>query len=126
MRYSSIVKRRENGNNRPSQAHTNALIKSIVDRIARIYSPKKIILFGSYANGNPRDGSDVDLLVVKNTREAPSNRWLRIRKIVRELTRLIPISPLILTEKELQERLEAGDFFLKEIIRDGKVLYASQ
>jgi Nucleotidyltransferase domain. len=32
--------------------------------IANEFQPHKIILFGSYAYGNPQDDSDVDLLVI--------------------------------------------------------------
>jgi predicted nucleotidyltransferase len=41
--------------------------KRIVDlseRIVREFQPERIILFGSYAYGQPRPDSDVDLLVV--------------------------------------------------------------
>ena len=43
------------------------LISQIVDKIIREYQPKKIILFGSYAYGEPNEDSDIDLLIVKNT-----------------------------------------------------------
>ena len=34
------------------------------ERIAREFEPDKIILFGSYAYGTPKEYSDVDLLVI--------------------------------------------------------------
>ena len=39
-------------------------IKLTCDAIAREFHPEKIVLFGSYASGQPRPDSDVDLLVV--------------------------------------------------------------
>ncbi|HLF73922.1 MAG TPA: nucleotidyltransferase domain-containing protein [Anaerolineales bacterium] len=39
-------------------------IDEIVRQIVEKFHPQKIILFGSYARGNPRPESDVDLLVV--------------------------------------------------------------
>lgn len=39
-------------------------IKDLCEQIVRIVSPQKIILFGSYAYGNPTADSDVDLLVI--------------------------------------------------------------
>jgi predicted nucleotidyltransferase len=39
-------------------------IQAYCDAIAREFRPRKIILFGSYAYGNPGPDSDVDLLVV--------------------------------------------------------------
>lgn len=39
-------------------------IQDAVDQISAKFQSEKIILFGSYACGNPRPESDVDLLVV--------------------------------------------------------------
>jgi predicted nucleotidyltransferase len=39
-------------------------IRAVVKRIAEKFQPEKIILFGSYAYGQPKLESDVDLLVV--------------------------------------------------------------
>ena len=39
-------------------------IADLSERIARQFQPERIILFGSYAYGQPRPDSDVDLLVV--------------------------------------------------------------
>ena len=42
-------------------------ILDVVEQIKTKFKPEKIILFGSYAHGNPRPESDVDLLVVMPT-----------------------------------------------------------
>lgn len=39
-------------------------VEALSRRIAREFDPEKIILFGSYARGNPRTDSDIDLLVL--------------------------------------------------------------
>jgi len=39
------------------------LLKEIVNRIVNKVHPDKIILFGSYAYGKPKDGSDLDILI---------------------------------------------------------------
>ena len=48
---------------------------------------------------------------------------MRVRKILRRFSRRIPISPLVYTEKEMADRLAAGDFFIREILAEGKVLH---
>ncbi len=40
-------------------------ISNIISRIVSGFNPDKIFLFGSYANGQPNDDSDIDLLVLK-------------------------------------------------------------
>ena len=39
-------------------------LSEVVDRIVRKFHPEKIILFGSWARGEAREDSDLDLLVV--------------------------------------------------------------
>jgi uncharacterized protein len=99
-------------------------IEQIAQRLIESYQPQRIILFGSMAYGEPRDDSDIDLLVVKETAESPLERRLRVRRLVADPRRRIPFSPLVLTPDELARRLAAGDAFYQEIVRRGKVLYA--
>ena len=44
------------------------LIRRIVDRVVAEYAPRQVILFGSYAHGTPDRDSDIDLLIVKETK----------------------------------------------------------
>jgi len=44
---------------------TQAQIDEIKKRIVENFKPKKIILFGSYANGRLTEDSDLDLLITK-------------------------------------------------------------
>ena len=39
-------------------------IRRYVQQVVEKFQPEKVILFGSYARGDQREGSDVDLLVV--------------------------------------------------------------
>lgn len=39
-------------------------ILEIINKIVAEYDPEQIILFGSYANGNPSDNSDLDLFII--------------------------------------------------------------
>ena len=41
-------------------------IMQFVNLVVEISDPDRVILYGSYAYGNPCDKSDVDLLVIKN------------------------------------------------------------
>ena len=99
------------------------IIERIVERIKVYYQPSKIVLFGSYAEGNASPESDVDLLIVKNTSQNRLQRWMAVRRILREFLGDISIQPLVYTEQELAERVALGDFFLREILRKGIVLY---
>jgi predicted nucleotidyltransferase len=92
-------------------------IQKIVDEL----NPEKIILFGSYAYGIPNPHSDVDLLVVLKTNASLKERSWKVSRLL--LPRPFPVDILVKTPKEMETALKAGDFFLKEILTRGKVLY---
>ena len=102
------------------------LISEIVDKIAASYKPLRIILFGSYAYGEPDADSDIDLLIVKDTNERPIDRRVRVRGIVSDPNRRIPFEPMVLTQKELAERIKMGDQFVQEILSQGEALYEAK
>ncbi len=93
-------------------------INQVVQQIVEKFKPQKIILFGSYARGNPRPESDVDMLVVMNE----PKRSLEIRH---HLGVMFGLDLVIYTPKRLKERVEMGDWFLRDILKEGKVLYES-
>ena len=104
---------------------TRAEIDKIVRRVVDVCQPEKIILFGSYAYGEPDADSDLDLLIIKKTSERFIDRWVNVRQIVSDPKRSIPFEPIVLTPDEVKERLAIGDQFIEEILTKGEVLYAS-
>lgn len=99
-------------------------IQEIVTHLVTDYEPMQIILFGSFARGEAHRDSDIDLLIVKETNESPLERRVHVRRLVFQPERRIPFSPLVLTPTELNQRLTMGDPFYREIMQQGKVLYA--
>jgi len=99
--------------------------RKIVDRLVAEYAPEKIILYGSYAYGEPDEDSDIDLLIVKKTDERFLDRMYHVRVLVAGLHPRIPFGPIVLTPDELEKRLRIGDQFIDEIVRRGEVLYAA-
>ena len=98
-----------------------AQIRRFSEDVARKFRPEKIILFGSYAHGTATDDSDVDLLVIMpRTRERGERMSVRIRHAV---PRDFPLDLLVRTPAEISKRLRWGDFFLREIMERGEVLY---
>jgi predicted nucleotidyltransferase len=95
-------------------------ISSFARQVARHFHPQKIILFGSYAYGKPTEDSDVDILVVMPFRgrnpEKATEIWMATKP-------RFPIDIMVRKPAELKKRIEMGDFFLREIMEKGKVLY---
>lgn len=99
---------------------TQSQIQQVSDEIARKFQPERIILFGSYAYGTPTEDSDVDLLVVMPFEERRAKKATQIRSAVRAK---FPMDLIPITPEWLKHRLEIEDFFLREIVEKGKVLY---
>jgi uncharacterized protein len=98
------------------------LIRKLCDQIVRDFKPKRVILFGSHAYGSPSEHSDVDLLVVLPFRGRATDKAIQIR---RRLPPYVPLDLIVRTPRELKQRLALGDFFLREVIQRGQVLYES-
>ncbi len=103
---------------------TDEKIQQAAQKIVDTVHPEKIILFGSYAYGNPTDDSDVDLLVVMESDQRIHARMMQLSEILRP--RPFPVDIITRTRGELKERLQIGDCFFKEIVNKGKVLYERQ
>ncbi len=94
-------------------------IKAVASRIAQKISPRRILLFGSHAKGRWGPDSDVDLLVIKD-RSMGSDASLNIR---RKIDYSFPLDLIVCDARRLARRVKAGDFFLQDAVRFGKVLY---
>ncbi len=99
-----------------------ARIKALSERIATAFRPERIILFGSYAYGQPTEDSDVDLLVVLNFEGKAVRKAIEIRT---EMNPGIPIDLMVSTPQQLKERVAQNDWFLREIVEKGVTLYES-
>ncbi len=83
-------------------------IERIIKQIAEWYQPAKVTLFGSHAWGQPTVESDIDLLIVKEISDRFINRWVKVRKLIADPTRRIPVEPIVTTPEELDRRIEKG------------------
>src|SRR5678816_2076253 len=93
-----------------------------IERIVAELKPEKIILFGSYAYGNPTPDSDVDLLVIMKTKAKEIDRYLAVSNLL--YPRQFPVDILVKTPREVKEASrKKGNFFMREIINKGKVIY---
>jgi len=97
-------------------------LPSAIELIVSKLKPEKIILFGSYAYGNPTPDSDVDLLVIMNTRAKEIDRYVAVSNLL--YPRQFPVDILVRTPKEIEaEARKKGNFFMREILKRGTVLY---
>ncbi|MBU0511581.1 MAG: nucleotidyltransferase domain-containing protein [Chloroflexi bacterium] len=96
-------------------------LPQIVERIVQELQPEKVILFGSFAYGNPTPHSDIDLLIVMETDALSKDRSWAVSRLL--IPRPFPVDILVRTPTEIEHALEKGDFFISDILTHGAVLY---
>jgi predicted nucleotidyltransferase len=99
-------------------------LAEIVSKVTSNFKIFEMILFGSFAWGNPSENSDLDLLIVGEFDELPSRRAAKVGKVL--TPRKFPIDIIVLTQEELNEKLSGGWPFYEKILSQGKVLYRAQ
>lgn len=100
---------------------SNKKITEIVNKLAIGYDPEKIILFGSYAYGNPNENSDLDLFIIKNSDLSRPERAVQARKMI--FGAMIPIDLIVFTPKEINEAKNNQFSFVNKVLSSGKTLY---
>lgn len=86
------------------------------------FHPEQVILFGSYANGDPTPDSDIDLLVVKPVDRSSISDATSIRRAIRPLRHTVanlPLDIMVRSPHDWQERLNKGGFFHTSIDEKG-------
>jgi len=122
MRRSALVSTEVRPTGFPPVAET---LPRAIDRLARNLKPEKIILFGSYAYGTPTPDSDVDLLIVANSR----GKDIYTAASLLLYPRLFPVDIIVATPREVESAYKGGrvnGFFIREIVKKGKVLYGKR
>ena len=96
-------------------------IQNIVNQLVRLYKPEKIILFGSLAKDQIKQGTDIDLFIIKS--DVPELGVDRIRQLDALIKYKLATDFIVYKPQELEQRLKLGDPFVKTILKEGKVLY---
>ena len=104
---------------RETQKQINEIVKIIKDNI----DPVSIYLFGSLASDMHNTESDIDLLIVAPSEDRPSERRLRLKKLLLEYDRNIGLDLLIYTPDEFNMLISEPSSFVHTIAKDGLKLY---
>jgi uncharacterized protein len=104
------------------------LVEEMTERLKEL-KPYKVILFGSYANGDPTEDSDLDVAVILDSDKIAKNfcEWMERQRpvsgAVMEIRYKIAMDVLVYSKAEIDYLKAEGNSFIKEIESTGKVLY---
>jgi len=100
---------------------TEELLQEVVRRIVSVGSPNKIVLFGSWARGQARPDSDLDLLIIEDS-DLPRHRRARRHRMA--LLGLFPAKDIVVwTPGEVVQWQHVPNAFITTILAEGRVLY---
>lgn len=99
----------------------SSLLAMIVKRLTDSLDVEEIVLFGSYAAGVSTNNSDIDLLVVLNTKLKGIKRYAVVSELLEP--REVPMDIIVKTPSEIRKRSNFFDPMARSISRSGKVLY---
>jgi predicted nucleotidyltransferase len=98
-------------------------IQAYCDAVARDFHPQKIVLFGSYAYGQPTPDSDVDLLVIVPFRGNDAAKAIQIRS---RFDTPFPLDLLARKPEFIAKRLRERDMFIEWVMTRGRIMYEEQ
>ena len=81
-------------------------IRDFCDSIVEQFRPEKIVLFGSYAFGQPDEYSDVDILVILPFEGKGAEKALEILNCTNPG---FPVDLLVRTRNQIRQRVAHGD-----------------
>ena len=84
-------------------------------------NPQKIILFGSYAYGEPKEDSDIDICVVDNEHKNKWEKKLKIRNLLSDIR--LPIDILNPTQDEYEFYKNEINSVYYDVDKQGIVLW---
>jgi predicted nucleotidyltransferase len=103
---------------------TDRDLEWIVGRIVARYDTTAVYLFGSYARGSPRDGSDIDLIVVGPSRLPPPRRGSAVAADLASFP--LGFDLLFYTDEELADERRDPASFASVSLRNSRLLFGGR
>lgn len=88
--------------------------------------PNKIYLFGSHADSTSDDQSDIDLLIVAHSDDPPTERRMKLRRMLNEYDRKIGLDLLVYTPAEFDMLEKEPSSFISSAMRHAAIIYDSE
>ncbi|MBL7222999.1 MAG: nucleotidyltransferase domain-containing protein [Candidatus Brocadiae bacterium] len=98
---------------------TEGTIRRAAQMLLRAAPGSRVILFGSYARGNPAPDSDLDFMVVEPRIRSRRQEAVRLRDVLRPLR--IPVDILVVSDRAYRHWSDTPGTVLHEAAQEGRV-----
>ncbi len=101
-------------------------LNNFVNCVTKVFNVDKIVLFGSYAKGNPHEYSDIDIAFISEDLDPKRARWENIEYIMEKSNiEHDPDLQLVPFAKEAFDNDAESPIgsFIREIKETGKIIY---
>ena len=99
-------------------------IESVATQIGIASHAQNVVLFGSYARGDAREESDVDLLIIAESDLPRFKRSCELYKLFRPYP--FPMDLIVYTPKEIEKGKRSPVSFVSRVLQEGEVVYDSR
>ena len=96
------------------------IVQSMTERIVNAFSPKKIIVFGSWARNEATKDSDIDFLVITHYKGSKRDIQVAIRRELKGFG--IPKDVIVASKEDIEQKRFTG-LYLRNCLTGGKVVY---
>ena len=104
-------------------AELESYLCAVTAALVRDLEPDRIVLFGSFARGDQNRASDLDLVIIATTPLPLCERIGRALESAYGASRRLPVEVLVYTPAEWRRMEAAGNSFVAQVTREGRVLY---
>lgn len=102
-------------------------LERLVNFVVAKYKPERITLFGSYGTGTRNENSDIDLVIIKETKMRFVDRVVELMQLIRGQFGLeYPVEPLVYTPEEWKYARKINSIFTRTVLSEGIVLYEKE
>ncbi|MBN1675383.1 MAG: nucleotidyltransferase domain-containing protein [Kiritimatiellae bacterium] len=104
-----------------TQTQIQEVLDETVRRIVDRFHPDRIILFGSYAKGQPTQDSDLDILIVLNVEGSIRGKANEIDLALADRT--VPMDLIVVTPEQFERQKRTIGTIVREAAQEGRVIY---
>ena len=102
------------------------ILSRATEILVREYGASHVVFHGSRFHGDPYPDSDIDLLVVKETDQAPTERTREAEALLGRLGSPVDFDVQVWTPEEVRQGLSEGQTYVGMALFNGRFLYGNE